>query len=509
MRIWKKITLGFILIVAIMMAVDYHALRDNIKIIRRVDDIEITKRKEVIESYRVAYLVQRIKSNVREILLETKVAERPDEIELARKEIQEAVPKLMASLDELSSATHLGAEREGSDEEELEKLQSMMELMPIFFQELDRLLELHNAQQENEVYQHFEKNLEPLARKIQEVAAELAAAEEAEIQWAIEQLNLRVKTAIRLGIYLSVLSILLSIGVGLLISRSISRPLMKLVESADAIGRGNLETMVELDTKGELQLLAGSFNHMAHELKLKIDSIDSVNKELLESNKTKDTFFSIIAHDLRNPFNAILGYSYILSEDYDKFDDEERLQFIKEIDRSSRITFELLENLLHWARSQSDKIKIEKKAEVLKDIVEESLASHAATAKAKAISLIDQIPPGMNLHIDHATFLVILNNIISNALKFTEEGGEVVVSARQEDGHVIISIKDTGVGMSEETVSKLFLIRGNKSTLGTRSENGTGLGLLLVKDFTERNGGHVEVKSILGKGSEFIFTFPD
>jgi signal transduction histidine kinase len=508
MKIWKRIILGFIVVVAIMMAVDYHALRDNIEIIRQVDDIELTKRKEVIESYRVAYLVQRIKSNIREILLETTVAERPDEIDLARKEIQEAVPKLKASLEELRSATHLGAEREGSDEEELKKLNAMLDHMPNFFQELDGLLALHDKQQDKEAYEHFENDLEPLARKIQVVAAELAAAEEAEIQWAIGQLNIRVKTAIRLGIYLSILSILLSIGVGLLISRSISRPLMKLVESADEIGRGNLETTVELNTKGELQLLAGSFNHMAHELKLRIDSIDSVNKQLLESNKTKDTFFSIIAHDLRNPFNAILGYSYILSEDYDKFDDEERLQFIKEIDHSSRITFELLENLLHWARSQSDKIKIEKKPEVLKDIVEESLVSHAAAAKAKAISLKDQVPPEMTLQIDHATFLVILNNVISNALKFTEEGGQVVVSARQEDERVIISIKDTGVGMSEETVSKLFLIRGNKSTLGTRSENGTGLGLLLVKDFTERNGGHVKVKSALGQGSEFIFTFP-
>ena len=109
---------------------------------------------------------------------------------------------------------------------------------------------------------------------------------------------------------------------------------------------------------------------------------------------------------------------------------------------------------------------------------------------------------------DRPTFTVILNNVISNSLKFTEDGGKVVVSAHQNGRGVILSVKDTGVGMNEETLSKLFLIRGNNSTLGTRSENGTGLGLLLVKDFTERNGGRIEVKSQLGHGSEFIFTFP-
>jgi signal transduction histidine kinase len=511
MNIWKRIILGFILVIAIMMAVDFNSLRENIQIIHQVDNLELSKRKEMIESYRVAYLLQRIKSNVREILLETEVDERPHEIDLAKEEIQTVVPVLKASLEELRDATYLGFEHEGEREEdleELERLESLLELVPGFFSALDRLIELHDTQRLKEADAQFEDILEPISRQMQDIAAEVSSGAEAEIQWAIEQLNIRVRTAIRLGIYLSVLSILLSLGIGLLISRSISRPLMKLVESADEIGRGNLETTVELNTKGELQLLAGSFNQMAHELKLKIDSIDNVNKELLESNRTKDTFFSIIAHDLRNPFNAILGYSYILSEDYDKFDDEERLQFIKEIDRSSRITFELLENLLHWARSQSDKIKIEKTPVDLSEAVGDSIASHAATAKAKRISLVNQVPAGMTLEVDHATFAVILNNVISNSLKFTQDCGEVVVSARNDGQRVILSVKDTGVGMSEETLSKLFLVRGVKSTLGTRSENGTGLGLALVKDFTERNGGRVEVKSKLGIGSEFIFTFP-
>ncbi|MBC2595460.1 HAMP domain-containing histidine kinase [Ruficoccus amylovorans] len=512
MKIWKRIILGFILVTAIMMAVDFNSLRENIRIIRQVDDLELSKRKEMMESYRVSYLLQRIKSNVREILLEAEVAERPDEIELARKDIQSLIPKLKASLEELRVATYLGFEREGEDEEqleELERLNALLARVPDFFQSLDTLLTLQGAQKSKEADEQFEEVLEPLARDMQAIAAELTSGSEAEIQWAIEQLNDRVKTAIRLGVYLSVLSIFLSLGIGLLISRSISKPLMKLVESADEIGRGNLETTVELDTKGELQMLAGSFNQMARELKQKIDSIDNVNKELLESNKTKDTFFSIIAHDLRNPFNAILGYSYILSEDYDKFDDEERLQFIKEIDRSSRITFELLENLLHWARSQSDKIKIQKESVELIEAVEGAISSHAAAAKVKNITLINQVPAGMTLQVDRATFIVILNNVISNSLKFTEDGGNVVVSAWKNDKTITLSIKDTGVGMSEETRSKLFLIRGNSSTLGTRSENGTGLGLLLVKDFTERNGGRVGVKSALGKGSEFVFTFPE
>ncbi len=511
MKIWTRITLGFIVVIAIMMVVDLNSLRDNIQILRQVDDLELSKRRELLESYRSAYLLQRIKSNVREMLLETEVAARPEEIELAIQEIHETAPKLKASLEALKTATYLSLEPEREDEEELkelDRLNSLLELLPDFFLMLDRQLELQHAHQAEEADEQFEGTLEPLARQMQAILAEVTAQSEKEIQWAIEQINIQVSNAIRLGVYLSFLSVLLSIGIGLLISRSISKPLMKLVQSADEIGRGNFETTVELDTKGELQLLAGSFNQMAHELKQKIDSIDNVNKELLESNRTKDTFFSIIAHDLRNPFNAILGYSYILSEDYDKFDDKERLQFIKEIDRSSRITFELLENLLHWARSQSDKIKIEKQTVAVDEAVKEAIESHAANAKSKEISLVNLIPAGMTIQVDPSTFSVILNNVISNALKFTRDGGQVVISGWENEEGATISIKDNGVGMNEETLSKLFLIRGNNSTLGTRSENGTGLGLLLVKDFTERNGGHVEVKSTLGEGSEFIFTYP-
>ncbi|QYY35654.1 ATP-binding protein [Ruficoccus sp. ZRK36] len=511
MKIWKRIILGFIVVIAIMMVVDYNALRDNIQIIRQVDDLELSKRKELIESYRTAYLLQRIKSNVRELLLETEVDERPDEIDLARDEVTTAIPQLQASIQELKAATYLGLNREGQDEEEqeeLERLNSLLDLTPAFLTGLEKMFELHDQGKHKEADDQFEDFVEPLSREMQTVAAEVSSGAEEEIQWAIQQLNMRVKKAVEQGIYLSALSICLAMAIGLLISRSISRPLMKLIEGADEIGRGNLETTVELNTKGELQLLAGSFNQMARELKTKIDSIDSVNKELLESNRTKDTFFSIIAHDLRNPFNAILGYSYILSEDYENYDDEERLQFIKEIDRSSRITFELLENLLHWARSQSDKIKIEKQTVRLHDAIEDSTDSHSANAKAKSISLVNEVPPEMTLEVDRSTFAVILNNVISNALKFTPDGGRVVITAKQVHGQVALSVKDNGVGMSEETMSKIFLIRGNKSTLGTRSENGTGLGLVLVKDFTERNGGSVEVKSKLGEGSEFIFRFP-
>ena len=395
MNIWKKIILGFVLVIAIMMAVDFNSLRENIQIIEQVDDLELSKRKKMIESYRVAYLLQRIKSNVRELLLETGVADRPHEIDLAKNEIMAAAPELQEALEELKAATYLGFEREGPDDdemEEMEQLNALLELTPDFFASLDNVLALLDAKQAEEADEQFEETLEPISRQMQDIAAVVSSGAEEEIKWAIEQLNIRVRRAIKLGIYLSILSIFLSLGIGLLISRSISKPLMKLVQSADEIGRGNLETTVQLNTKGELQLLAGSFNHMARELKQKIDSIDNVNKKLLESNRTKDTFFSIIAHDLRNPFNAILGYSYILSEDYDKYDDEERLQFIKEIDRSSRITFELLENLLHWARSQSDKIKIDKQVVALNDAVEDSLSSHAATAKSKEITLVNEVP---------------------------------------------------------------------------------------------------------------------
>ena len=493
------------------MIVDFNALRQNFITIQQIDDLELSNRAELIESHRVAYTQQRISSNVRELLLEWALGGRLDEIELAKQKIGVARVEMEEALVKLNRATYLGTGRDGFDEleqQEIEKLNTMMSRVPEFFSSLDRVLALQEEGKFEEAEEVFEDVLEPSSRYIQERIAEIAELAKEEIEWAIRQLNIRVRRTIRLGIYLSVLSFIFAIGLGLLISRSISKPLMKLVRSADEIGRGNLDTFVDLNTKGELQILAGSFNQMAYDLKQKVDAIEQVNEALLESNETKDKFFSIIAHDLKNPFNAILGYSYILSESYGEFGDEERKEMIEEIDRSSRITYELLENLLNWARSQSNKIEIKPVMLDVSDIAEKSIESHHATAKGKRINVLNEVPKGLMLEVDRETFSVILNNVLSNSIKFTPEGGEVIISAEKRAGEVVVSIRDSGVGMSEEAISRLFLREGSISTLGTGQENGTGLGLVLVKDFVERNRGRLEVKSQQGEGSEFFLFFP-
>ena len=328
------------------------------------------------------------------------------------------------------------------------------------------------------------------------------------MKWAIRELYVHIESAIRQGIYLTVLSLCLAITIGLYIAKSISNPLMKLVRGAKDIGNGKLDVSVDIDTQGELQLLANSFNQMARELQQKIESINEANKELHEANETKDAFFSIIAHDLRNPFNAILGYSYLLSENYDDFDEVERKQFIAEIDRSSRITFELLENLLNWARAQSGKIELQPELVDLHDLVEKSTDAHASNAQAKHIQMTNVLPSPFEVRLDLNTMQVVLNNLISNAVKFTPDGGHILISGHQSETEICLSVKDTGVGMSEDVIRRLFLLEGTYSTPGTENENGTGLGLVLVKDFVQKNGGHLEVHSELGEGTEFVIHLP-
>jgi len=513
MKIRVRILLGFISVIGIMMIVDCSALYDNIKIIRQVDKLELSKRTELIESYRIAYFLQRMKSNIRELLLEGRSPVRPEEIKRAQEILNEMIPKIEASLAELNRATQLDFDLEVGEEKERESdelalLETINKQLPAFYAATTTIIELQMSGAYEEAEMHFEEEAEPISREVQQLIFKLVQNAEGEVKWAIQQLYAHMESAIRLGIYLTILSLCLAMAIGLYISKSISNPLLKLVKGADEFGRGHLDTTVQIDTKGELQLLAKSFNQMAFELKHKIESINSANEQLNEANQTKDTFFSIIAHDLKNPFNAILGYTYLLSEHYDEYDEAERKQFIADIGYSSRITYELLENLLNWARTQSGKIEINNEHLNLYDLIQRCLESHTSNAQSKEITLENMVPESLMAHLDLNTMRVVFNNLISNAVKFTPNGGHISISGKQSETEIQIKVKDTGVGMSDEVIRKLLLLDGTHSTPGTGNENGTGLGLILVKEFLRRNGGELDIHSEPGKGTEFLLRIP-
>ena len=237
--------------------------------------------------------------------------------------------------------------------------------------------------------------------------------------------------------------------------------------------------------------------------------IDSEAK-LLESNKTKDKFFSIIAHDLKSPFNAILGFSDILLERHKEYDDEKREEMINYVNISALRAFKLVENLLTWSHSQSGAIKYLPENFHLKILLFETISALQGQADKKNIEILDSISENELIYADKNMLATILRNLISNAIKFTPKNGNIVISSkRQENSNFLeISVADTGIGIPKNTIDNLFRIDKNTSTQGTENETGTGLGLILCKEFVEKHGGEVWVESEEGKGSTFLFTIP-
>ena len=227
-----------------------------------------------------------------------------------------------------------------------------------------------------------------------------------------------------------------------------------------------------------------------------------------EANATKDKFFKIISHDLRSPFTSIIGLSNLLIEDYDTYDNLTRKDFIQMINSSSLSAFNLLDNLLTWARTQTDEIRINKEVLNLKELVDSTVSIALFNANAKGISIINNVEPELNMLVDKNTILTVVRNLINNAVKFTASGGTITIDTFVNQNDVNIHIIDTGVGMTAEVINHLFKIGKNISTKGTNDEMGTGLGLILSKEFIERNGGSISVKSEVNKGSEFIITLP-
>jgi len=251
------------------------------------------------------------------------------------------------------------------------------------------------------------------------------------------------------------------------------------------------------------------------QLQQEITKQKKIKKKLIKSkaavekiNKTKDKFFEIISHDLKSPFNSIIGFSDLLNTQYDSFDDLQRKEFIQSINTSSLDTYKLLENLLTWARTQTDGIIINKKNLNIKKLVDTSISSYLSNANSKKISVINKVQPDLIISIDENTALTFIRNIVSNAIKFTHKGGSVTIDSHVNKDSIKLHITDTGVGMSPEVVDTLFQIDKNISTKGTNNEKGTGLGLILCKEFIEINGGSISVKSEVNKGSEFIISFP-
>ncbi|MFH1196425.1 MAG: tetratricopeptide repeat protein [bacterium] len=278
---------------------------------------------------------------------------------------------------------------------------------------------------------------------------------------------------------------------------------LKKLELDDQINFRNYLIFLSLLITGFLIILWNRYRLKVRSSKIiaaQKNELEKLNRELSDLNFTKDKFFSIIAHDLRNPFNSIIGFSSMLIGNFDEMTKDEKLESINEINKSSLKTYHLLENLLFWAKSQTGALKVEKQNVDLKKVAEENIKLVSETAKSKNISIKNLIRDDCRVFADEFMISTILRNLLSNAIKFTNEAGWIEISGERVESTIKLFVKDNGAGIPPDKLESIFTLDSGKS----REGKGSGLGLVLCKEFAEMNGGSIEAKSEPGVGSEFI-----
>jgi len=254
------------------------------------------------------------------------------------------------------------------------------------------------------------------------------------------------------------------------------------------------------------ELLARVNTHI--QLKFVQEQLSRTNEEIRLANENKDKLLSIIAHDLRNPFSVLITFSKLIMDSFDEFSREDILTYMQSFYDTSKQGFNLLDNLLKWSKSQTGKMEIIRERLDMNDLVEETVTLLNSQALNKNIKLTNNVRDNLFAFADTNMILTVLRNLISNAIKFTKKGGVVKIEGRKEHDQIVIDVIDNGVGIDEDDIPKIFRIDIKHSTSGTEGERGTGLGIILCKEFIEKNNGTLNIKSKLNEGSTFSFTLP-
>jgi two-component system, sensor histidine kinase and response regulator len=265
----------------------------------------------------------------------------------------------------------------------------------------------------------------------------------------------------------------------------------------EAIKSYNLEKAI-LEKNKELSLLNESLEQ----------KVEERTHQLEELNKTKDKFFSIIAHDLKNPFNTLLGFTELMRINFDRYTKEQIKQYINILYETADSGYSLLKNLLEWSRSQTGSLKRTPQVVDLSTITKDVMQFLEISATKKQINIVNNLAEDVTVFSDLNMIHTTIRNLISNAIKYTNKGGTIEINSKKDGNMLIFSVQDNGIGIPAENIAKLFRIDISLSTKGTSDESGTGLGLLLCKEFVEKNGGEIWVESKLNAGSQFFFTVP-
>ncbi len=267
-------------------------------------------------------------------------------------------------------------------------------------------------------------------------------------------------------------------------------------------------SMRERKLKHDKKLLEQKVLERTLQIEKQIKIIVSKNQELKELNNTKDKFFSIIGHDLGNHFNIIVGFSELLISDFKKLTTEKIQYHLNNIYNSSKHADNLLDNLLTWSRIQRKSIRYNPKEILLNKKINELLEFHKENLEKKKVKINYLHQKDITIYADKNMFSTVFRNLISNAIKYSHENGTISIDAKVENNYCNISIEDNGVGIPTENIENLFRIDSKNSTEGTNGEKGTGLGLILSKEFVEKHNGQIWVESKVDKGSKFTFAMP-
>jgi signal transduction histidine kinase len=244
------------------------------------------------------------------------------------------------------------------------------------------------------------------------------------------------------------------------------------------------------------------------ELKVTNDELNFQKKNLEIANATKDKFFGIISHDLRNPFNLLLGLSELLVEQINAAEYDKSKEIAEKINQTSSVAFDLLENLLTWSRSQTGQIQFNPSNLNIRDVIDTNILLLKSSAENKGIYLSSSLTDDLYVHADKNMLLTVLRNLLTNAIKFSRNSDKIIVKTEEKDDCIIIHVLDTGIGIDKHVIEKLFKVNENVKTDGTANERGTGLGLILCKEFIDWHQGRIWVESKKGIGSRFSFTLP-
>jgi PAS domain S-box-containing protein len=271
---------------------------------------------------------------------------------------------------------------------------------------------------------------------------------------------------------------------------------------------GELSEAISIIIKDGLEITNKEFIEAFITLSSIIIDKKKIELELKKSNETKDKFFSILSHDLKNPFNTFIGFSNLIINNIESISKEKVLDFAHLINDAAKSSHEMMNNLFEWVRSQKGTLKCNPVKIDIKELISTNIKLFNSDAKKKEIDLKLKSGPEINFYADNDMMNTVFRNLLSNAIKFTKNEGKIIISYKKQEKSVLFSIKDNGIGISDENQKNLFHIITNKSTDGTNNEKGTGLGLLLCKEFIMLHGGDIWVESEPDKGSEFLFTIP-